>query len=71
MDEMKIESKFTTGVISKLIRKLIHDKLGYEVNLHLNGLRTTVMDDKTHVHLDADIELNNEEVNKILKCFGL
>ena len=71
MDEMKIESKFITGIVSKIAKKVVRDKLGYNIDIQLNGLRTTVIDDKTHVHLDVDFELTKEELNKLLKSIGV
>lgn len=71
MDEMKIGSKFTTNIISKLIAMVIRKKFGYEVELKLNEVNATVIDEKTHVHLDVDAELDKEELIKILKSIGL
>lgn len=71
MDEMKIGSKFTTNIISKLIAMVIRKKFGYEVELKLNEVDATVIDGKTHVHLDIDAELDKEELIKILKNIGL
>lgn len=71
MDEMKIVSKFTTGIVSKIARKVVRDKLGYDVDIKLNNMRTTVIDEKTHVHLDVDLELTKEELDKLLKHIGL
>ena len=71
MDEMKIESKFTAGIASKIVARAIQNKLGYEVDVQLNKFRTVVMDDKTHVHLDVDLELNKEDLNKLLNSIGL
>ena len=71
MDEMKIGSKFTTGIISKLLSMVIRKKLGYEVELKLNEVNATVIDGKTHVHLDVDAELEKEELMKILTSIGL
>ena len=68
---MKIESKFITGIVSKIAKKVVRDKLGYNIDIQLNGLRTTVIDDKTHVHLDVDLELIKEELNKLLKSIGV
>nr|DAZ55957.1 MAG TPA: hypothetical protein [Caudoviricetes sp.] len=68
---MKIESKFITGIVSKIAKKVVRDKLGYNIDIQLNGLRTTVIDDKTHVHLDVDLELTKEELNKLLKSIGV
>lgn len=68
---MKIESKFITGIVSKIAKKVVRDKLGYNIDIQLNGLRTTVIDDKTHVHLNVDLELTKEELNKLLKSIGV
>jgi hypothetical protein len=71
MDEMKIGSKFTTGIISKLVSMVIRKKFGYDIQLKLNEVTATVNDGKTHVHLDVDAELTKEELNKILASIGL
>ncbi len=68
---MKIGSKFTTGIISKLVSMVIRKKFGYDVQLKLNEVTATVNDGKTHVHLDVDAELTKEELNKILASIGL
>lgn len=70
MDEMKIGSKFTTSIISKLVAMVIRKKLGYNVELKLNEVNATVIDGKTHVHLDVDAELEKDELMKILKSIG-
>lgn len=71
MDEMKIESKFMRGIASRVIKKALRKQLGYEVDVQLNGFRTTVLDDKTHVHLDVDLELSRDEFDKLMKSIGL
>ena len=68
---MKIESKFMTGIVSKIATKAVRSKLGCNVNVQLNGFRTTVLDDKTHVHLDVDLELTKDGLNKLMKSIGL
>lgn len=71
MDEMKIVSKFTNGIISKMIKMVLKKKLGYEVDIQLNQITMTIIEGKTHVHLDANAELKKEELVKILKNIGL
>lgn len=71
MDEMKIVSKFTTNMISKLVKRVLRKKLGYDIDIQLNEIKTTITDGKTHVHLDVDAELEKEELVKILKKIGL
>lgn len=71
MDEMKIVSKFTTNMVSKLVKMVLRKKLGYNVEIQLNEIKTTITDGKTHIHLDVDAELDKEELTKILKNIGL
>lgn len=68
---MKIVSKFTTNVISKLVKMVLRKKLGYNVDIQLNEIKTTINEGKTHVHLDIDAELDKEELTRILKSIGL
>lgn len=71
MDEMKINSKFMRTVVSKLIKMALKKKLGYEVDVKIEELNATVIDGKAHVHLNADAELEKNELTKILKTVGL
>jgi hypothetical protein len=71
MDEMRIVSKFTRGIISKAIKMIIHKKTGYNIDILLNEAITTVSDGKTHLHLDVDAELDKDELMSILKSIGL
>lgn len=71
MDEMKIVSKFTTGMISKLLKMMLRKKLGYDIDIKLNEVTAKIDDGKTHIHLDLDAELGKEELTKILKSIGL
>lgn len=72
MDEMRIESKLMTGIASRFIKKMVRNKLGYDMGVHLNSLRTTVLEnEKTHLHLDIDLEVTKEELQKLLKDIGI
>lgn len=71
MDEMRLESKFTTMFASKFAERMVHNKLGYDVDIRLNRLRTTMLEDKMHVELNVDLELSKEELDRLLKTIGL
>ena len=71
MDEMRIVSNFTRGIISKALKMVVHKKTGYNVDIQLNEITTTINDGKTHLHLDVDAELERDELIKILKSIGL
>lgn len=68
---MKIGSKFTTGIISKLANLAIRKKISYDVKLNLNEFDATIVDGKTHIHLDIDADFEKDELTKILKSIGL
>ena len=71
MDEVRIVSKFTRNVISKLLKMTLHKKLGYNIDIQLNEVNATITEGKTHIHLDVDVELDKDELMKILKTIGL
>ena len=71
MDEMRIVSKFTRGIISKALKRVVYKKTGYNVDIQLNEITTTINDGKTHLHLDVDAELEKDELIRILKSIGL
>nr|DAP19085.1 MAG TPA: hypothetical protein [Caudoviricetes sp.] len=68
---MKIVSKFTTGIVSKLAEVALRKKLGVDADITLNEVQVTVVDGKTHIHLNLDAELGKEELTKILKNIGI
>ena len=45
MDEMRIVSKFTRGIISKAIKMVIRKKTGYNIDIQLNEAITTISDE--------------------------
>jgi len=71
MDEMRIVSKFTRGIISKALKMVVHKKSGYNVDIQVNEIATTINDGRTHLHVDVDAELEKDELIKILKSIGL
>ena len=59
---MKIVSKFTTGIVSKLAEVALRKKLGVDADITLNEVQVTVVDGKTHIVLILDAELGKEEL---------
>lgn len=43
---MKIVSKFTRGIISKALKMVIRKKTGYDIDIQLNEVTTTIVDGK-------------------------
>lgn len=71
MDEMKIVTKFMRNAISKIVERTVHKKLGFDAKIRLNDITVTNDDEKAHVHLDIDADLDHAELLKILKNIGL
>lgn len=70
MDEMKITSKFITGIVSKLVNGWLKKK-EHNVKVKLNGIQITVYEEEAHIHLDVDADLSKEELDKLLKNVSL
>lgn len=68
---MKLISGFARGLVSKLAKKLIKSKLDVDVGIQLNAIEATMIDGKTHVHLDLDAELEKDELLKVISHIGL
>lgn len=70
MDELKLNlsSKFMRGIVTKLITKAINKKTGYKIEIDLHSLNVEVVDGKAYIHVDADAEINNDELMKIVKA---
>ena len=73
MDALKLNlsTKFMKGIVTKLIAKLIYKKCGYHVDIQLNEIGIEVTGGKAYIHVDADAEINNDELVKIVKSIGL
>jgi hypothetical protein len=69
MDEMKLKlsTKIMKGLVNKIIETIIQKKLDYNVKFNLNDLEVTVVDGKAHLHTDVDLEMDYDELIKILK----
>ena len=71
MDEMRIVTKFTKGIISKIVKKIIRKNTGYDINFQFNSLVITIDDGRAKLHMDVDAELDKDVLTKILKDTGL
>lgn len=72
MDEMKLNltTKFMRGVLAKLISKMIKKKFGYKVDIHFSEIKLDMIDGQTHIHLNADAEMESDEFKKLLNAIN-
>lgn len=69
MDELKIKlttNKIAKGLLTTILNKVIHKKLGYNIDIQLSDVDVTVVDGKVHLHINADAETTKEEFMKIM-----
>lgn len=73
MDELKLRlsSRFMNHIVTKIIKKTIMKKFGYQIDISIKDLDVTNINGKIHVHVNADAEMDNSEFLKIIKDVGL
>ena len=69
MDELKLNlsSKFMRGIVTKLISKAVYKKTGYKIGIELNNINVEVINGRSHIHINADAEIDNDELMKIVR----
>ena len=73
MDEMrlKLSTKLMRGIVAKIIAKAIRKKLDCDINITLNEVEVTTMNDKVYLHANLDGEISKEDFVKVIKTIGL
>ena len=73
MDELKLAltSKFMKGIVTKIVRKAVVKKFGYEVDIQINNIGIETVDGKVSLHVDVDADVDKEDFVKIIKDVGL
>lgn len=68
---MKIRTSFMKSLIARVVKKVIENKLGYEADIQINEISITFDGNKAVAHINADAEMNKDELLKIIKKTGL
>ncbi len=73
MDELKlvISTRFMRNIITKVLAKAIFKKTGYRVDIQINQIEAETCDGKVRIHMDADAEMNGEDLMHALKTKDL
>lgn len=67
MDEMKIQSKWLTKLVSKYVMKAIKKSLGYDVTVDIGSIYVSVDDDDmAHLHLEVNADVNKDDLEKFI-----
>ena len=70
MDNMKIESKIMTGLIGKVIERLLRKKTGRDVKVQLNELGVqNITDDVISAKINLEVRMSKKELSKLLESF--
>lgn len=73
MDEMKLKlsTRFMRGIVSKLIARTIFKQFGFKAEIHLNEIELDTVNDKIHLHINADGKIDQKDLLKIIRLTGL
>lgn len=69
--KFNLSNDFVGGAVAKLLSKFVQKKTGYKINIQLNDLNVEVVDGKAHLHVNADAEMDNNELIKVFKVIGV
>lgn len=64
---MILESKFMQTIISKILKKIVKKKIGYDIDIQITELQVFNFDDKARIILGATTDIQRDELNNILK----
>lgn len=68
MDEVKIETGFVQGILSKIIAKAVSRKLGVNLNLKFtNPIEVKFDGNQAVVNLNINAKLSKEDLAKLVK----
>lgn len=69
MDEMrvKLSTRFMKNIAAKLIARSIRKKYGYKIDIQLSDLDVWAIDGDTTIKVNAEVRMNSNEFNKIMK----
>lgn len=73
MDEMKIKisTKIMRGIVAKIASKVIANKLGIKADIQLNGISVEKINDKIHLHIDVDADIDETSLLKLTRLANL
>jgi len=68
MDEVKIQTGFVQGIITKLVRKIVAKKLGVDLGITFNEPISVKFDgENANVRLSVTAALSKDDLSKLLK----
>ena len=73
MDELKLKlsTRFTRKMVSKMISRSIRKKYGYNIDIHLEDLDIESIDGETNVTANVELRFSNDELVRLLQKVGL
>ena len=66
MDEMIIQSKWFTGLLQKILLRILRKKMGCNPIANVNSIRVTTDDTFISAHIDVDLHIKKEELTKLI-----
>ena len=66
MDEMRIITPFMRGIISKLIKRTLKQKIGRDVDVDLKHFKATTSDDGIKLSMGIDCAIDRDTLMHLL-----
>lgn len=64
-DVVRVNSRFMKSIISKILKKVVKDKLGKNVCVALNDLNIEI-GENANLHLDVSVQMPKEELKSLI-----
>ena len=58
-------------IVSKIAAKAIANKLRVKADIQINGISFEKVNDKIHVHLDVDADINEKDLLKVTRLTNM
>lgn len=73
MDELKLvfATKWMRGIVTRIIKKAIFKKTGYEVDVQINKIIVETNEGKVSLKLDAEANMNKDDFVGLIKQIGV
>ena len=71
VDQVKVGTKFMKDFLSRIINKILLQKLEQNIEVRINDAELTNQGEKVHVHLDVDAEISTHELEELLTKFNV
>ena len=68
--KIKLTTKLMKNTFSKLLTKIIYNKMGIDMNIQIDKLEIQVKDGETTIKTNVEVKLDNDEFRDLIKTYS-